>query len=192
MRFRIHRTDGGTGTYAQEVGRRAENLVQRLDPEKLFTSGPIMIGVLNPFSLLNPDEICWVAVETELETKKLNQPWVEHARLLSGREEYEELLARQWPRWRKNPQSSPGDLLEALVELSFRGNGGVVYVHVVGTVGKTSLVQSIFGMPAVTATYEPNGTVYLNPQAIVRTRVYHSLDQVSYPNGIWFAEAEDI
>lgn len=191
MLIRIHRTDGKTGRYSQDNAARAAQLVKRLDPRTLFRSGPIVIGVINPFTLLNPDEVCWVEVETALETLKLPQPGVEEVRRLSGRAEYEELLARRWGQWMKYHQSNTGDLLEACVQLSFRG-GGELYLHVIGQVADQSLSDCLFSPPALTAVFAPHGTLYINPKCLVRARVYHSRDRVVYPSGIWVAEADDI
>jgi len=192
MRLRIHRTDGKTGTYVQDISRRAQVLAQRLDPATIFASGPIVIGVLNPFTVLNPDEVCWVEAIGEGEMPEgYRPPGVERMRRLSGREEYEALLARQWPRWRTNPKSSPGDLLEALVELSLR-SGQSVYLHLTGVVADHPLDQALFGVPALTASIDPDGMLYINPKCIVRVRIYHSRSEVVYPRGIWFAEADEI
>ena len=191
MYLRIRRTDGKTGVYRQEIDRRRAMLHDRFNPDTMFRSGPIVIGTHNPLSILNPDEVCWVEVETTGQTAKSMPDNVEQIRKLSGREEYESLLARQWPLWTKHAKKSPGNLLEAFVELSFRG-GDALFLHVAGYVSDTSLVDSIFGLPAVTATYDPDGTVFINPKCIVRARVYHSKDQIAYPNGIWVAEADDI
>jgi len=192
MRLRICRTDGKTGNYVQNNPRRAQMLAGRLDPARIFCSGPIVIGVLNPFSILNQDEVCWVEVEAgDLKMANTLPPNVERIRRLSGREEYEELLARQWPLWRSNAKSRPGDLLEALVELSFRG-GNMLYLHVTGFVEHQPLAELIFGVPAIAATYEPGGILYVNPKCIVRARVYHSMSEVTYPEGLWCAEADDI
>ncbi|NJD33601.1 MAG: hypothetical protein FIA96_01960 [Betaproteobacteria bacterium] len=191
MRLRINRSDGKTGIYSQSIDRRAAMMVRRLDPRTLFSSGPIVIGELNPFSVLNPDEICWVEVETELDTPKLPMDNIEMVRRLDGREEYESILARQWPLWRKNAKGAPEDLLEALVELSFR-NSASLYLHLTGRVATVSRGGAIFGLPAITASFEPHGTVYINPKCIVRARIYHSQDRVNYPDGIWVASADDI
>lgn len=191
MLVRIRRTDGKTGIYRQDMDRRSESLLQRFDPKTLFHSGPIVIGTHNPFSILNPDEICWIEVETPLETPKAMPNGVESIRRLSDYEDYKSQLARQWALWKKHPKSSPGDLLEAFVELSFRG-GDCLFLHVSGHVADDSLVDSIFGLPAITATFEPDGTLFINPKTLVRARVYHSKDRVSYPDGIWIAEADDI
>jgi hypothetical protein len=123
MQIRIHRTDGKTGHYTQADPRRVAMLLQRFDPKRLFRSGPIVIGTLNPFSILNPDEICWIEVESEQDAALLHPEGIEQVQLLTGRDEYEKLLAQQWPRWRANNHHKPGDLLEALVELSFRDGG---------------------------------------------------------------------
>ena len=190
MRLRIHRTDGKTGSYTQNDARRAHTLLARLQPHKLFASGPIVIGVSNPFTVLNPDEVCWVEVETELETPKALPRGLEKIERLSGREEYEGLLARQWPLWRKHAGKT-SDLLEALVEVSLR-SGTVLYARATGYLAHAPLVESIFGGGALVATFAPHGTVYINPKCIVRTRVYHSRDPVDYPDGLWVADADVI
>ena len=130
-------------------------------------------------------------VEATHQMKKSLPDSVDHIRKLSGREEYESSLARQWPLWQKHAKTRSEKLLEAFVELSFRG-GDSLYLHVAGHESDTSLIDAIFGLPAVTATFDPNGTVYINPKCIVRARIYHSKDQVNYPPGTWLAEADDI
>ena len=191
MRLRIARTDGKTGSYTQRTERRAAMLINRLDPRTLFRSGPVVIGETNPFTVLNPDEICWVEVETGLETLRQPVPHIESLRRLKDRDEYKLLLSRQWPRWQTNPKGKAGDLLEALVEINFRG-GAEVHLHVTGRVADVSLVDAIFGAPAITAGFEPDGTIYINPKAIARARVYHSVSEVTYPSGIWVASADEV
>ncbi|MBL8382377.1 MAG: hypothetical protein JNM90_04840 [Burkholderiales bacterium] len=191
MQLLVHRTDGKTGRYAQADSGRAQMLARRLDPRTLFASGPIVIGVLNPFSVLNPDEVCWVEVRTDLPLAVQLPAGVDSVRRLADRAEYEAILARQWPRWRAQGPAGGGALVEALVELSFRG-GGVLHLHVTGTRQDTALAELVFGAPAITATFAPDGTVFINPKCLVRARVYHSLQEVAYPAGLWFAEADDI
>jgi hypothetical protein len=192
MRLRIHRSDGKIGSYHQGVARRAAALVKRLDPQRIFTSGPIVIGVLNPFSVINADEICCIEIETDLPVP-LNLPDnIDQIRKLSGREEYEAMLARQWPRWMDFKKNQDGELFEALIELSMRG-GESIFLHVTGRVSKTSnLVEAFFHPAAIMASYPPNGTLYINTRCLVRSRVYHSRQKVDYPEGLWFAEADDV
>ncbi|MEQ1515592.1 MAG: hypothetical protein ABL931_03780 [Usitatibacteraceae bacterium] len=191
MHLRLHRADGKFGKYHQDDLRRAQVLARRFDPATLFCSGPVVIGMLNPFSVIHPDEICWVEVETELKLKLEYPQNVETIRKLSGRGEYEEVLARQWPLWRINKLNIPGDMLEAVAELSFRG-GEMLYLHITGRVADAPLPDLIYGAPAISATISPHGALYINPKGIVRARVYHSRGQVEYPMGLWFADAEDI
>lgn len=191
MRLRVHRTDGGTGTYRQADRRRAVMLALRLDPERMFRSGSIVIGVLNPFTVLNPDDVCWVAADGHPGLKVRMPAGVEHVRRLPSRAEYERILDRQWPKWRRNARAKPGEFLEALGELSFRG-GSALYLHVVGRVTRAPLVDRVFGTPAICATYPPDGVIYVNPRTIVRARVYHSVPVVTYPERLWIAEAEEI
>ena len=191
LRLRIHRSDGKTGVYTQNNAARAGVLLKRLNPATLFCSGPITIGTLNPFTLLNPDEICWIETVTALETLKVPQPTLQSVQRLAGRSEYETLLAQQWPLWIKHHQHKPGDLFEAFVECSFR-DGEPVYLHVRGEVEDHDLAAAIFNTPAIIATFAPEGTLYINPKCIVRARVYHSRDHVIYPEGIWVAEADEL
>ncbi len=167
-------------------------LLRRLDPQTIFTSGPIVIGVLNPFSVINADEICCIEIETDLPVP-LNLPEnIDQIHKLPGREEYEAMLARQWPRWKDLNKNEDGDLFEALIELSMRG-GESIFLHVTGRVSKTSkLVEAFFHPPAIVASYPPNGTVYINTRCLVRSRIYHSRQQVNYPEGLWVAEADDV
>lgn len=191
MRLRVHRTDGKTGVYLQNHARRAEVLAMRFNPATLFTTGPIVIGVLNPFSVLNADDVCWVEVESEVPLA-LNLPvGVEEIRKLSGRDEYQEILARQWPKWIGGGKSEEGDLMEALVEVSLR-SGETLFLHVLGRVTSMSLPEALFGVAAIAASIKPHGALYINPKAVVRYRVYHSISRIDYPAGLWFAEADDI
>lgn len=192
MRVRIHRTDGKTGSYSQDNPHRAAVLAERLNPHRLFSSGPIVIGEHNPFSVLNPEHINWVEVVAPgQELPMVRPPGIERMVKLAGRAEYEALLERQWPRWRLMRRSMPGDLMEALVELSLRG-GSELYLRVTGVVTHDPISELVFGQPAITADMEPDGAVYVNPHSIVRARVYHSLGEVQYPSGLWFADADDI
>ena len=192
MRLRIHRSDGKIGSYHQSVASRVSALLKRLDPQRIFTSGPIVIGVLNPFSVLNPDEVCCIEVETNLPVPLSMPKNIDQVRKLAGREEYEAMLARQWPRWMNFKKNKEGDLFEALIELSLR-SGESVFLHVTGRVSPSSkLVEAFFHVPVIMASYPPNGTIYVNTKCIVRSRVYHSRQKVNYPEGLWFAEADDI
>ncbi|MSP97291.1 MAG: hypothetical protein EXR29_08725 [Betaproteobacteria bacterium] len=193
MRLTTDRADGKIGKYVQNNARRAHVLARRLDPLKLFCSGPIVIGELNPFTILNPDELCWVEAQSSgLLLYGFLPDRIEQVRKLAGRDEYEGVLARQWPRWRKKKSKGvAGDLLEALVELSFRG-GHVLHLHLLGRVVKRPLAELIFGAPSITASFEPNGMLCANPKCVVRARVYHSMSEVPYPDGLWCAEADEI
>ena len=191
MRLRVHRTDGKTGQYSQNDPRRATVLAKRFNPAKLFHSGPIVIGVHNPFSIINSDEICWIEVETALTLPRALPKNVERLHRLADRQTYETMLAKQWPGWMKFRKGKKGDPFEALIELSMR-SGESVFLHVIGTVGETNLVQGFFGVPAIAASIDAQGAVYINPKSIVRARVYHSRDQVSFSDGFWMAEADDI
>lgn len=191
MRLRIHRSDGKTGSYHQDHEGRATMLTRRFDPRTLFRAGPIVVGVFNPFTLLNPDEVCWIEVDTDLPLPQLKQQGIDSIRRLDGREHYESLLAERWPHWIRDKHGAPGDPLEALVELSLRG-GGELYLEVRGRAGDVPLIESVFCEHALCAVIEPQGVLYINPRCIVRARIYHSRDRVEYPNGIWVAEADEV
>jgi hypothetical protein len=188
----MHRSDGKTASYHQGDVSQATLLLQRFDPQRIFTSGPIVIGVLTPFSVINADEVCWIEIETDLPVTYSLPEHVDTVRRLAGREEYEALLFKQWPGWMQFKRSKVGDFLEALVELSFR-SGDSVFLHVTGKVTNSiPIVDGLFNKSVIIASYPPNGTVYINPKCIVRSRVYHSRDKVDFPEGLWFAEADDV
>jgi hypothetical protein len=191
LHIRVHRCDGKTGNYSQDDHRRAVLLAKRFDPAKLFCSGPIVIGVQNPFSIIHPDEICWIEVETDLLLPKSVPKNIERLRRIGDVEEYKSLLARQWPGWMRLRKGKEGDPFEALIELSLR-SGESIYLHVTGAVGDINLVEEFFGVPAITASIGVAGNVYINPKAIVRARIYHSRDQVKFSDGFWMAEADDV
>lgn len=191
MRLRFHRTDGKTASYVQTDPDRVTYLLKRLDPDTLFSSGPLVIGVLNPFNIINADEICWIEVETDRETPKHQRKGIEQIRRMSGRQEYEMQLSTQWPLWMKFRRGKKGDMLEAFVELSMR-SGQSLFLHVTGIVDDVNIVEEFFGVPAICADFSPDGTIYINPKCVTRVRIYHSKDQVNYPYGFWMAEAEDI
>lgn len=191
MRFHIHRADGKVGSYSQPDPRRAQMLARRFDPERMFRSGPIVIGEVNPFNLINPDEVCWIDVESPLPTTRYLLPDVDRVVRLSGREEYEAILARQWPLWRKQVQQERGGLLEALFDLSMRG-GLTLHVHVQAKITHLNIASLLAPGPALTAEWPGHGTTYINPAAIVRARLYHSKSAPEYPEGFWCAQSEDI
>lgn len=187
----IHRTDGKAGRYVQDDRRRALTLAQRLTPERVFTSGPIVIGTKNPFSVLNPEEVCWIEVDSAAGLACPLPPHIDQVRLLAGREEYEAILTRQWSLWRRQPVQGAPAFVEALVELSLR-NGQSLYLHVLGRESTLGLAECVFGPHAITADLDPEAKAFINPRCIVRARVYHSRHDVTYPDGIWVAESEDI
>lgn len=189
----VFRGDGRSGRYVQADPRRAAMLAHRLDPATLFASGPLVIGVLNPFTVLNADEVCWIEVQgaAGIALPEALPRGVDGIRKLESREAYEAHLARQWPRWRETGQGREHALVEALVELSFRG-GHMLYLHVTGREMRLPLTHAIFGQAATTARIEGGGMAYVNPRAVVRARVYHSRQSVDYPEGLLFMEAEEI
>lgn len=191
IQIRVHRADGKTGSYRQDDARRAEVLAQRLDPQTMFCSGPIVIGMLNPFSIINPDEVCWIEATSSLPLMQSLPQGVESARVLASRAEFEETLARQWPLWRRHAESNNAQLLEALVALSFRG-GAEIFLHVLGSADNQDLRECLAASRAWTATLAPQSMLYVNPRCLVRMRVYHSKQRVNYPDGLWFAESDDI
>jgi len=191
VRLRVCRTDGGIGRYSQTDPRRAAMLVQRLASETIFSSGVISIGTHNPMTLLRADDVAWIEVKTALPCPQTAIPDIESAEMLAGKKQFDDLLAQQWPRWIQRPSSATGDLMQSLVELSFRG-GAVIHLNVLGRVGKKVNPQHLFAAPVITAVIAGGGALYINPRTLVRARIYHSLKEVHYPDGILVAEADEI
>lgn len=191
VQLRVCRTDGGIGRYTQNDPRKAAVLMQRFVPKTMFTADVIVIGTQNPMTLIRAEEVAWITVKTALPCPQFQFPDIERSEMLSGKKQFDELLAQQWPRWRKTPSAAPGALLQALVELTFRG-GSSVYLNALGVLGDRLKPQRIFSSPAITAEIPGGGAIYINPRALVRARIYHSLREVRYPNGILVAEADEI
>jgi hypothetical protein len=189
--LRVFRSDGGVGSYTQTDPRKAVVLVGRLKPESVFNSGVIIIGTLNPLTLINPDNVAWIEAETAIPLPQWPVAGVERVVKLANKAEFDELLLQQWPRWRQMRRSRPGDMLQSLVELTFLG-GRSLYLHVHATVVEEFFPQTIFSEPCITATLPEGGALYVNPKALMRMRIYHSSQALRYPDGIFMAEANEI
>jgi hypothetical protein len=100
LTIKIHRADGKIGTYSQPDAGAAERVLHRLSPDRIFSSRSIAVGVNNPFSIINTEHICLVELHTDIPVAYPLPPGFEHVTLLGSRTEYEEILARQWPKWR--------------------------------------------------------------------------------------------
>lgn len=191
MKLKVVRTDGGTGAYAQADERQSRALLWRLHPDRVFLSGPITIGIRNPFTVLNPDEICWIEVASSDPPQRLSHSSFDRITLLADRTAFEASLAQKWMRSMSLAGRNRDGLFEAFVELRFRG-GRTAYLDVVGRESMTPAPEVVFTAPAIVAD-APDGTVhYINPRALVRSRVYHSRMDPELPDGLWFAEAEEI
>ncbi len=190
LNIRIHRADGKIGRYSQPDAGAAERVLHRLSAERVFASRAIAIGVKNPFNLINTEHVCWVEVETDHSVSYTLPPGFERVTRLADRAEYEALLARQWPRWRTTFTDNEQRFLEALVEISLV-DGSELYLHAIGR-SPMSLDTLLETEHAIVATFASHGTLFINPRNIVRARIYHSEQKVNYPNGLWFAESDDI
>lgn len=191
LRLRIWKTDGRVGNYTQALPKKAAMLVKRVNPETIFRSSVLVIGTLNPITLINTGEVAWIEVETSLPCPQRPLPGVEETIRIETRKEFDELLLQQWPKWRKLRKSKPGDLLQSLVELTFRG-GLQLHLHVRGMVNEDFTLETLFDQPSLTAVLPTGGALYVNTKSLVRARIYHSKHEVKYPSGIFVAEADEI
>lgn len=191
VQLRVCRTDGGTGRYSQADPRKAAVLIKRFASTTMFSSGVMVIGTSNPMTMIKADEVAWITVKTAQPCPQFRFPDIDRCEMLAGKTKFAELLAQQWPRWRNTPSSAPGGLMQALLELTFRG-GSSVYLNALGVVGDKLAPQHLFTMPVITAVIPGGGAIYINPRALVRARIYHSLREVRYPDGVLVAEADEI
>jgi hypothetical protein len=96
-------------------------LVKRLRPDTpRFKSGALVIGTLNPITLLNAGEVAWIEAEIDLECPQHPLAGDDETHKIETREEFDQLLLQQWPKWRKLRKVKPGDLLQSL-DSRFRG-----------------------------------------------------------------------
>ena len=191
LHLSVWKTDGRVGNYTQVNADKAGTLVRRLQPDSLFSSGVLVIGTLNPMTLINTSEVAWIEVATKLPCPQHAMPGVEETTKIETRQEFDELLLKQWPKWRVMRKNKPGDLLQSLVELTFRG-GLQLLLHVRGVVDNDLHLEMLFDQPALTAVLPKGGALYVNPKTLIRARIYHSKHAVNYPPGIFVAEADEI
>lgn len=190
LKIKVHRADGKVGTYSQPDAGAAERVLHRLVPDRIFASRSIVVGVKNPFNIINTEHVCWVELHTDLPLQYAPRSDFEHVTLLPGRAEYEAILARQWSKWRTTFQDNAKGLLEALIEVSLI-DGSAIYLHALGH-SPMSLEALLEPKDAIVATIAPEGVAFINPRNVVRVRIYHSENKVDYPAGLWFVEADDI
>ena len=191
MKLTVIRTDGGVGPYSQSDERQSRALICRLKPDTLFCSGPVVIGVLNPFTVLNPDEICWIEASAADPLPRLADSRFEFVGVLRDRAEFEQKLASHWMSWMSMSGRNTAGLFQAMVELNFRG-GRATYIEVRGRETNTPAPQEVLALPAIVAESAEGSVHYINPRAISRMRVYHSRIDPDLPDGLWFAEADEI
>jgi hypothetical protein len=190
LRLKLQRTDGKVGTYVQHDPRLVRALLVRLRPEKLFGRDLITIGIANPFTVLNASEVCWIEVETGEPMAAQIAPVDYQCTRLPSRQAFEESLGARWMTWIHHSKPDGSGLFEALIELNFRG-GASLFLSLSSSENNAS-PEVIFSAAAIVARGEAGQIVLINPKALLRCRVYHNHGHPELPEGLWFAEAEDI
>lgn len=173
----ILKTNGLQGSYQQVTSKLANEAISKLNPRTLFTRGALILGTGNPFTLLNPNHIACIEVETGLPLQDIQPPGVISARQVIDKTAFMVELDKRWNQWRKLEQSGPGSPQEALLQFELAG-GWEQYVHVTGTLPdretERKVIETLLDLPVICIKRIGSGYNYINPANIVRARIYHS------------------
>jgi hypothetical protein len=171
------KSNGLQGNYEQVTSKLTAEVVKKLDPRTLFTRGSLILGTGNPFTLLNPRHIAAIEVETDLPLQDIQPHGVTSAKQLADKTAFMIELEKRWKEWRKLEQGGPGSPQEALVQFELAG-GWEYYVHVTGTLPdrekERKVVETLLELPVICIKRIGRGYSYINPENIVRMRIYHS------------------
>ena len=177
VKITILKSNGLQGNYEQVTSKLTAEVVKKLDPRTLFTRGSLILGTGNPFTLLNPRHIAAIEVETDLPLQDIQPPGVTSAKQLADKTAFMIELEKRWKEWRKLEQGGPGSPQEALVQFELAG-GWEYYVHVTGTLPdrekERKVVETLLELPVICIKRIGRGYSYINPENIVRMRIYHS------------------
>ena len=173
----ILKTNGLKGSYQQVTSKLATEVISKLNPRSLFTRGALILGNGNPFTLLNPNHIACIEVETGLPLENIQPPGVNTAIQVVDKTAFMVELDKRWGQWRKLEQDGPGSPQEALVQFELAG-GWEQYVHVTGTLPdretERKVIETLLDLPVICIKRIGNGYNYINPANIIRARIYHS------------------
>ena len=177
IKITVLKTNGQQGTYQQVTSALALEVVKKLNPRTLFTRGSLILGNGNPFSILNPNHIASIEVDTGLPLLNILPPGITTAKLVTDKTAFMVELDKRWPQWRRMEQAVPGSPMEALVHLELTG-GWEQYVYVTGAMPdvktERKVVETLLDLPVICVKRPSNGYNYINPSNIIRARIYHS------------------
>ena len=180
----ILKTNGLKGSYQQVTSKLATEVISKLNPRSLFTRGALILGNGNPFTLLNPNHIACIEVETGLPLENIQPPGVNTAIQVVDKTAFMVELDKRWGQWRKLEQGGPGSPQEALVQFELAG-GWEQYVHVTGTLPdretERKVIETLLDLPVICIKRIGSGYNYINPANIIRARIYHSNRQPFRP-----------
>ncbi len=177
IKLTVLKTNGVKGDYHQVTAKLALEVVNKLKPRELFTRGTLFLGNGNPFTLLNPDRIACIEVETSLPLKSVLPPGMTFMNQVIDRAAFMALLDKRWGQWRKLEKGGPASVFEALVHFELEG-GWEQYVHVSGkppnTETEAKVIENLLALPVLCVQRAGGGYNYINPSNIIRARIYHS------------------
>lgn len=104
----ILKTNGLKGNYQQVTSKLATEVISKLNPRNLFTRGALILGNGNPFTMLNPNHIACIEVETGLPLQSIQPLGVNTAIQVVDKTAFMVELDKRWGQWRKLEQGGPG------------------------------------------------------------------------------------
>jgi len=191
----VLKTNGLQTGYQQSTASIAREVVGKLVPRNLFSRGPLVLGTGNPYTLINPQHIACIEIETGLQLQTFLPPGIKTATQINDRAAFLQKLERRWSTWKKLPVNKPNTPFEALLHLELSG-GWEQHVHITGQFPDRSterkIIENLFGLPVLCVHRSGAGMNYVNPSSIVRMRIYHSNRDPFRPAQLIQVDPQDI
>ena len=176
IKLSVYKTNGLRGNYQQTYAPLENEFLKKLIPRELFTRGQMVFGTGNPYTILNPAQISYIAVESEEQLSHFFSPGIVNASLLPDRDAFMATLERRWKLWSKLHASTPSSPLEAFTHIEMTG-GWELYAHVIGKFpdrkSSSKVATTLLDQPVI-CIQKNNGMIYVNPISVNRIRIYHS------------------
>lgn len=191
----VLKNNGLQAGYQQSTASIAREVAKKLVPRSLFSQGPLILGNGNPYTLINPQQVACIEVETRLPLQELLPPGIKTVTQIGDRAAFLGALDQRWPVWRKLPAHGPGKPFEALLHVELCG-GWEQHLRVTGQfpdrATEKKVFENLFALPVLCVRRAGSGMNYLNPASIIRVRVYHSNRDPFRPAQLLAVDPEDI